>query len=70
MTMIVITHEMGFAKEVANLIIFFDDGHIIEQNTQEEFFRNPREERTKLFLIISFPNFSRAKRLKREKEKR
>ena len=50
MTMIVITHEMGFAKEVANRIIFFDDGHIIEQNTPEEFFRNPREERTKLFL--------------------
>ena len=50
MTMIVITHEMGFAKEVANRLIFFDDGHLIEQNTPEEFFRNPREERTKLFL--------------------
>jgi general L-amino acid transport system ATP-binding protein len=50
MTMIVITHEMGFAKEVANRLIFFDDGHIIEQNTPEEFFRNPREERTKSFL--------------------
>ncbi len=50
MTMLVVTHEMGFAKEVANRLIFFDDGHIIEQNTPEEFFRNPREERTKLFL--------------------
>ncbi len=50
MTMIVVTHEMGFAKEVANRIIFFSDGTIVEQNTTEEFFRNPREERTKLFL--------------------
>lgn len=49
-TMIVITHEMGFAKEVANRIFFFDDGYIVEHNTPEEFFRNPREERTKFFL--------------------
>jgi len=50
MTMIVVTHEMGFAKEVADRIIFFEDGNIVEQNTPEEFFANPREERTKLFL--------------------
>ncbi len=50
MTMLVVTHEMGFAKQVANRILFFADGNIVEQNTTEEFFRNPREERTKLFL--------------------
>lgn len=50
MTMIVVTHEMGFAKEVANRIIFFDEGVIVEGNTPEEFFKNPKEERTKLFL--------------------
>jgi general L-amino acid transport system ATP-binding protein len=50
MTMIVVTHEMGFAKEVANRIIFFEEGDIVEQNTPEEFFRSPREERTRLFL--------------------
>ncbi|MBC8447560.1 MAG: amino acid ABC transporter ATP-binding protein [Chloroflexi bacterium] len=50
MTMIVVTHEMGFAKEVAHRILFFDEGIIVEGNTPEEFFRNPREERTKLFL--------------------
>ncbi len=50
MTMIVITHEMGFAKEVAHRIFFFDEGNIVEGNTPAEFFRNPREERTKLFL--------------------
>lgn len=50
MTMIVITHEMGFAKEVANRIFFFDEGRIIEGNTPEEFFKNPQHERTKLFL--------------------
>jgi general L-amino acid transport system ATP-binding protein len=50
MTMIVITHEMGFAKEVAHRILFFDEGNIVEGNTPEEFFKNPREERTKLFL--------------------
>ncbi len=49
-TMIVITHEMGFAKEVSNRIFFFDEGYIVEHNTPEEFFRNPREERTKSFL--------------------
>jgi general L-amino acid transport system ATP-binding protein len=50
MTMLVVTHEMGFAKEVADRIIFFSDGNIVEQNATEEFFKNPREERTKLFL--------------------
>lgn len=50
MTMIVITHEMGFAKEVADRIIFFDQGRIVEENTPEEFFKNPQHERTKLFL--------------------
>jgi len=50
MTMIVVTHEMGFAREVANRIFFFDDGNIVEQNTPEEFFCNPQEERTKRFL--------------------
>jgi general L-amino acid transport system ATP-binding protein len=49
-TMIVVTHEMGFAKEVANRIIFFSDGNIVEQSPTEEFFNNPREDRTKLFL--------------------
>jgi len=50
MTMIVVTHEMGFAKQVADNIYFFDDGNIVEYNTPEEFFLNPREERTKKFL--------------------
>jgi general L-amino acid transport system ATP-binding protein len=50
MTMIVVTHEMGFAKEVADRIIFFSDGNIVEQNTTEEFFKNPCEDRTRLFL--------------------
>jgi general L-amino acid transport system ATP-binding protein len=49
-TMIVVTHEMGFAREVADRIIFFDFGQIVEQNTPEEFFANPQYERTKLFL--------------------
>jgi general L-amino acid transport system ATP-binding protein len=50
MTMIVVTHEMGFAKEVADRIIFFSDGNIVEQNATEEFFKNPCEDRTRLFL--------------------
>ncbi|HUT87510.1 MAG TPA: amino acid ABC transporter ATP-binding protein [Candidatus Heimdallarchaeota archaeon] len=50
MTMIVVTHEMGFAREVADRIIFFDFGQLIEENTPEEFFHNPKHERTKLFL--------------------
>jgi len=50
MTMLVITHEMGFAREVADRIVFFDQGRIVEENTPEEFFRAPTHERTKLFL--------------------
>ena len=49
-TMIVVTHEMGFARQVANRVIFMDQGQIVEQNEPEEFFNNPRSERTKLFL--------------------
>ena len=50
MTMIVVTHEMGFAREVSDRIVFFDDGQIVEQAPPEEFFAHPKEERTKLFL--------------------
>jgi general L-amino acid transport system ATP-binding protein len=50
MTMIVVTHEMGFARKVANRVIFMDEGQIVEQNEPEEFFLNPKSERTKLFL--------------------
>jgi general L-amino acid transport system ATP-binding protein len=50
MTMICVTHEMGFAKTVANRVIFMDGGEIIEQNEPNEFFNNPQSERTKLFL--------------------
>src|SRR3954470_6242402 len=50
MTMICVTHEMGFARTVANRVIFMDRGEIIEQNEPEEFFRNPKSDRTKLFL--------------------
>ncbi len=50
MTMIVVTHEMGFAKEVANRVIFMDEGEIIESNEPEPFFSNPQHERTQLFL--------------------
>jgi len=50
MTMIVVTHEMGFAKSVAHKVLFMDFGQIVEGNTPEEFFNNPQNERTKLFL--------------------
>ncbi len=50
MTMLVVTHEMGFARTVADRIIFMDRGEIVEQNEPKEFFANPRSERTKLFL--------------------
>jgi general L-amino acid transport system ATP-binding protein len=50
MTMLVVTHEMGFAKSVAHRVLFMDFGQILEQNTPEEFFENPQHERTKLFL--------------------
>ena len=49
-TMIVVTHEMGFAKEVADRVILFDEGLLIEENTPDVFFDNPQHERTKLFL--------------------
>ena len=50
MTMIVVTHEMGFAREVANEVVFMDSGTIVETNSPEEFFNNPENERTRLFL--------------------
>ena len=50
MTMIVVTHEMGFAKEVADRVMLFDEGQLVEENTPEEFFNNPESDRTKLFL--------------------
>ena len=50
MTMIVVTHEMGFAKEVADEVIFMDEGMIVEKNSTKEFFANPKSDRTKLFL--------------------
>ena len=50
MTMIVVTHEMGFAKSVAHRVLFMDYGQIVEGNTPDEFFDNPQHERTKLFL--------------------
>ena len=50
MTMIVVTHEMGFAKEVADEVIFMDEGMIVEQAETKEFFANPKSDRTKLFL--------------------
>lgn len=50
MTMICVTHEMGFARQVANRVIFMDQGQIVEQNEPEPFFTNPQSDRTKLFL--------------------
>ena len=50
MTMLVVTHEMGFARQVANRVIFMDEGEIVEENEPEEFFNNPESDRTKLFL--------------------
>ena len=50
MTMLVVTHEMGFAQAVANRVIFMDQGQIVEQNEPKEFFSNPKSDRTKLFL--------------------
>jgi polar amino acid transport system ATP-binding protein len=50
MTMVVVTHEMGFAREVAERVLFMDEGKIVEEGTPEHFFKNPQEERTKLFL--------------------
>jgi len=50
MTMLVVTHEMGFARQVANRIVFMDEGQIVEANTPQAFFDHPQHERTKLFL--------------------
>lgn len=55
MTMIVVTHEMGFAREVANEIIFMDEGKIVERGTDESFFKNPKSDRTKDFLNKILP---------------
>ena len=61
MTMIVVTHEMGFAKEVADEVIFMDEGMIVEKAETKEFFANPKNERTKLFLsqifLLKYLNF-------------
>ena len=50
MTMVVVTHEMGFAREVGSRVLFMDGGHILEQNTPKEFFDHPQNPRTQLFL--------------------
>ena len=50
MTMICVTHEMGFARQVANRVIFMDEGQIVEENTPEDFFTNPKSDRAKDFL--------------------
>ncbi|HET8546191.1 MAG TPA: amino acid ABC transporter ATP-binding protein [Pseudolabrys sp.] len=50
MTMLVVTHEMGFARQVANRVVFMDEGQIVEANVPDEFFAHPQHERTKLFL--------------------
>jgi len=48
--MVVVTHEMGFAREVGDRVLFVDEGRIIEEGTPKEIFENPKQERTKLFL--------------------
>jgi glutamate transport system ATP-binding protein len=50
MTMVVVTHEMGFARKVANRVVFLSDGQIVEQAPPEEFFTNPKSDRAKDFL--------------------
>jgi ABC-type polar amino acid transport system ATPase subunit len=50
MTMVVVTHEMGFAREVSDRVIFMEDGRIVEADTVDNFFDHPREERTQRFL--------------------
>ena len=52
MTMVVVTHEMGFARDVADRVIFMDDGVIVEENTPDQLFDNPKHERTKSFLAL------------------
>jgi general L-amino acid transport system ATP-binding protein len=55
MTMVVVSHEMGFARSVADRVIFMDEGRIVEQNPPREFFANPRNERTRDFLAKVLP---------------
>jgi ABC-type polar amino acid transport system ATPase subunit len=50
MTMVIVTHEMGFAREVADRMVFMDEGVIVEENRTDEFFANAREDRTRQFL--------------------
>ncbi len=50
MTMVVVTHEIGFAKQIADRVVFMDEGKILEQGTPKEIFESPKEERTKEFL--------------------
>ena len=50
MTMVIVTHEMGFAREVADRVLFIDGGNVLEQGTPQELFGNPQQERTKNFL--------------------
>ena len=50
MTMIIVTHEMSFARDVSNKVIFMDDGYVLENGTPEDVFEHPKEERTKQFL--------------------
>ena len=50
MTSLIVTHEMGFAKEVANRVIFMDDGRVVEDDDKTEFFRQPKTERAQQFL--------------------
>jgi general L-amino acid transport system ATP-binding protein len=52
MTMLCVTHEMGFARQVADRVIFMDYGEIVEENPPELFFKNPEHERTRLFLVV------------------
>ena len=57
MTMVVVTHEMSFARDIANKVIFMDDGVIVEQGTPDELFSNPKEERTQQFLKRIMPGY-------------
>ena len=63
MTMIVVTHEMGFAKEVADQMIFTDEGMIVEKADTKEFFANPKSDRTKLFLSQILQNVTFARNI-------
>ena len=54
MTMVVVTHEMGFARKVGTRVVFLDQGEIVEENTSEKFFENPQSERAKDFLSKVF----------------